>query len=126
MSAFKTKEFKSLHDEWMKKLKDSGFEEIEDVKSQDELLIRWDSSYFQARYSEETFQLKQEYFERARELSHRFKFSCWLEKAVWENHADGLSLREIVRKLRTKENCLNKDKAAGFIRRIKKDAWGHD
>lgn len=126
MSPFKTKEFVSLHDEWMGKLKESGFEEIEDLSSQDERLRQWDSVYFIARHTEETFKNRQEYFERCRALAHIFQFSCWLERAVWEQHSEGLSLREIVRKLRTKENKLNKDKAAGFIRRIKKNAWGHE
>ena len=54
---------KKLIDAWDKKLAKAGFVDAEDRANG--LLKRWDSSYYQRRYTPQTFQAKARYYELA-------------------------------------------------------------
>lgn len=92
---FQTQDFKALDAEWKTKLKDSGFEDIE--KDEDSL-IDWASSAFKRR--PEYDQSKAEYYRLAGQFLHDYRFrgpdAAWL-KRIWELHAVGTSIREIVK-----------------------------
>lgn len=120
MSAFKTKEFRSLHRDWMHKLDDEGFTDIEDRESPYEWLKRWDSAYFQVRNTPEEFKSKELYYQRASDLLNGSFAQTALEQNVWRLHCEGLSLRQISRELRTRKNKLNKDKAHLIVERFKR------
>lgn len=100
---------RKLQADWDRKLKDSGFEDIEDRNAPGEPLRAWHSSYFQCRYTPEEFQAKREYFDLAQNFLHTGFFSDDLldyfeivdqDKRVWELHVEGHPIREIARQLR--------------------------
>lgn len=102
----KDKAFIELQAEWYEKLEKSGFEDIEDTTSPNEFLKRWDSSYFKTQSRAAEFHSKREYFDLAcsyRETKMQgFKYILFgkqLDRAVWELHAEGLSLREIAKEV---------------------------
>lgn len=83
---------KKLQAEWDVKLKQSGFDDIE----QDEFrLKKWDSHYFSARYSELTFTSKAEYFIWAERMLIEQQFKGIKEKTVWWMHSQGYLDKEI-------------------------------
>lgn len=84
---------------WYKKLKDSGFEDIE--SSEDSL----------KSYSNRTFnltdknqhggwQFKAEYYRMASHLLHDHEFKNERQKYIWELHTNGISVRDISRLLK--------------------------
>lgn len=95
MSQFKSKKFLDLKDEWYKKLSSEGFEDIE--ANEDNLKV-W-STYYTAKHRYVTREAKEEYYREAGTFLHEYEFSSELERQIWELHAEGLSLREIVAKL---------------------------
>lgn len=120
MQQRKGKAFLKLQAEWYLKIKQSGFEDIEDVKSPNEFIKVWHSSYFQTRYSPNEFEEKREYYDRARAfLEDQMQgleyilFGKQLERTIWELHSEGLSLREIAR-----EVGVNKDKVQNIVKRV--------
>lgn len=102
MSQFQSKQFKVLQHKWYKKIKDQGFDDVEDVESPREFMKDWHSMYFQKRYTIDSFQAKEEYYRMARSFSNTHKFECRRDKQIWELHCEGLSLRKIAEKLKTK------------------------
>lgn len=95
---YKTREFKQLQKVWNEKLKDNGFEDIEDqtrlIRGHPPLL-KWDSFYFQARHAPVAFKCDQEYYSMTINFLNKFSFKSHLEKQAWAHHSDGFSIREI-------------------------------
>lgn len=100
--------FKKLQAKWYKKLKASGFEDIEDVSSPNELLKTWDSQYFLQRYDPGRFKAKERYFELARQFLQDHVFETTREKDIWAEHAEGRSTREIARRRRIPAGRIRK------------------
>lgn len=87
----------SIKKEWYKKLKDSGFEDIE---TDDGKLIRWSSSYLKqvSKEGRETQQhAKESYYRLAGQFYHSYLFETRQEKLVWELHSSGKSMRDIAK-----------------------------
>ena len=87
--------YEELRDTWYKKLKDSGFEDIE---QDEDTLKRWDSHYFTKRRNlteSGGWQAKAAYYSMAGRFLNEYKFDTPLEQAVWEYHANGLGRRDI-------------------------------
>lgn len=104
---YQSKAFKRLQARWYKKLKDTGFEDAEDTKSERQYMKAWHGSYFQARYTEDEFESKKQYYDRARAfLAEQFGnvpfFVRPTEATIWELHSDGMGYRDIARQLDTK------------------------
>jgi len=92
---------KQLTAQWYKKLKDSGFEDIE----QDEAhLKRWSRSFMveqrTAYASGSKANVKEEYYRLAGQFNHEHKFECEVDRIIWEYHADGIAYRKIVIRLK--------------------------
>jgi len=88
-------DFKELQKHWYKKLKDSGFE---DVEKDEYFLIRDARSkrIFRSDRSIEYYESVIEYYQLAENFLHDFKFKTEREKIIWEYHANGISMRDIV------------------------------
>lgn len=99
MSQFQSKKFKDLQKTWYSKLKDTGFEEIEDVCSDKEYLKNWHNSYFQVRYDPHNFWANQEYYRLAGIFLEEHTFVNGNEKNIWKLHVDGLSIRKIAKQM---------------------------
>lgn len=87
----KSKEFKDLKDRWYKKLKKSGFVDIEEDEKR--LL-----EYHNTKYSSSdplAFSSQQRYFELAGQLLHSFPFKSSEQRTIWTLHCEGKTVRSI-------------------------------
>lgn len=96
---FKTKEFKVLEDLWYKKLKQSGFDDIEPGPrylkySIESILTR---KYNLDRKLE--YKKREEYFRIAGQFLYEYEFKDEISKIVWELHSEGSSIRKISKRL---------------------------
>lgn len=92
-----TKEFKDLNNTWKKKLKKSGFDDVEQA---DGNLKRWDSHFFIVHHNPTLYHAKEAYYRYANQFLHEHKFETRLEKFIWEKHAAGISLQDIVKAIK--------------------------
>lgn len=115
MSRQRDPDLKALQKIWYKKLKDSGFVDIEDTNSPKEFLKTWHSSYFISRYTPEAFERKQMYYRLCSHFLWAYPFESNLEREIWRMHSDGIPLREIATQLRSKKIKLNKDNVNKII-----------
>lgn len=105
---------------WYKKLKDSGFKDIETPQG---YIKDWPRQRIQRDFTPEYIQEKQTYFSAASELYWTHEFESRLEKNIWQLHCDGKSYREIAAALRNSKNKLNKDKVQITISKLAKLAY---
>lgn len=126
MSQFKNPEFRKLQRDWYKKLKEDGFEDIEDTNSKEEFLKEWHSSSFQLSHDPATFEAKQEYFYLATKFLSSYQFPTEVERIIWTLHAEGKSLREIAVDLQTKGHRLFKDKVHHIVKNLEAVMRGID
>lgn len=107
---------KSLVTEWDQRLKESGFQDIEDRDSPREMLKSWHSTLFIHRYDKERFSARQQYFELATQFLNAHEFNSDLEREVWFLHSEGKSLREIA----NETGKVSKDGALKIIKSLRK------
>lgn len=90
-----TKKFKKLQKLWNQKLRDSGFEDIEEEKYPD-LLKSWQSHYFFIRYTPEQIEEGLDYFKMATHFYWNFaNFENKRDKEIWRLHSEGIPRRRI-------------------------------
>lgn len=92
----KDKIFLSLQKIWYKKLKESGFDDIEQSEQR---LKAWHSSFFKVHYNKVLYEAKEEYYNRACQFLYEYSFKNDKEKLIWEMHANGTSIEEITKVL---------------------------
>lgn len=97
MSTPKPKSLKQLTREWDKRLKDSGFEDIE---QRDGRLKRWESHFFKQRPDVEFQEAKTSYYRMAGYFLHEHKFEDDVIKLIWQLHSEGLGQRTIIKELK--------------------------
>lgn len=91
-----TAEYKRLKKIWYKKLKESGFNDIETGDVQVRLKGGSSSSRYKKAYGEGVYQqTRQEYYYMAHQFLHGYEFKSGLDKAIWEYHVEGISIRKI-------------------------------
>ena len=108
---------KSLQKEWYKKLKDSGFDDIEDTKHPNMPLKAWHSF---GRFNVSTMdrEASETYYSLARDLLNTHKFKSKLHKIIWEHHCDGQSNRHIEKLI---NGVCKKDKIRSIILELVKN-----
>lgn len=111
---------RDLKESWYKKLKESGFNDIE----QDEFRLKqWDSSAARRSLKNRThdsWQSHQEYYILAYQFLNNARFRSKLDKIIWEYHSNGISMRGIA-KLLSKVNIKhNKDTVNNIVKRLRK------
>ncbi len=121
------KSCQQLQAKWYKLLDPS--KEIEDIKilknqvvHSDNLKV-WHNHYFFQRHTPEKIRATTEYYVRASALTHTYQFPNATYRKIWEEHAKGMSKREIV-KILAKDKRLKQYKATRvleIITLIKKD-----
>lgn len=92
--SFRTKEFLKLQKEWYKKLKQSGFEDLEFFGENGEPthnMLNQSLANIRKTYSPQSFY----YFNRAGWFLHHGWFLDKLEHDIWELHCEGLSNYQI-------------------------------
>jgi len=95
MSRLKADKLIRLEQVWYKKLKQSGFEDIEDTSNHHRRLKSWHSFKYQ-NMDETNIQVIKLYYERAIELLNSYRFLNWEHREIWKLHCDGFSERDIV------------------------------
>lgn len=112
----------SLLREWDKRLRQSGFRDVEsrDKKTGELRLTAWDSYYFKIRNSPDIFEIKQEYYYRAGQFLNSYKFISQTDKHIWEMHSQGIGLRQIAKSLKDLGIRTNKDYVANIVKRLKR------
>lgn len=98
---YQTDEFKKLQDKEYKKLKESGFEDIEDMRLPEPPLKKWHNLVFR-KLDLNKIEDATTYFEAARKLLLTYKFESVTHKQIWELHSEGLSYRQIERAINKK------------------------
>lgn len=103
---FQTADFKKLNKIWRKKLKDSGFEDIED--SNEDLLLSTTTMMKASKkdYVSVTSEAKREYYYLASRFLNEYEFPNDLQKNIWRMHSDGTPHRKIMSALGTTEQKL--------------------
>ena len=102
----KTPDYNKLKKEWYKKLEESGFKDIE---QDEDNLKSWSLSKALRNKNNgqgiETVVQKREavesYYRLAGHFLHEHRFTSKLQKTIWEAHANGESIRDIVSLLAT-------------------------
>lgn len=122
---YRSKEFRDLKDQWYQKLKDSGFEDIEDTQSEKEFLNVWHSNVFQIEKTTHNFQSKQSYYYDAAHALEIYRdcplfFTDPSDQLAWELHCNGISLRNISKELNKRGYKTNKDLLNKVINKFKK------
>lgn len=112
----KSKEFKELQREWTKKLKKSGFEDIE---QDEDHLKSWSYEFFR-EYDENKFKAKEEYYNMASEFFNNYHFENSTDKFVWFQHSEGVSIRDIVKMLKVKRIKSYRFKVHETIKRFRR------
>lgn len=98
---FKTPEFKRLFREWNNRLAESGFQDAENFNLPEPALKKCVVSQSIEKLNQAGAQGKEIYFELACGLLHSgFQFKNDLHKRTWELHCMGMSVRQIVERLR--------------------------
>lgn len=92
---------KVLQAKWYKKLKDTGFNDIEDDKGR---LINWSGRQLQDDLVQVTSKgsyraSEAEYYRLASQYLHEKKFPSKAHKTIWALHAEGLTQEAIALKL---------------------------
>lgn len=107
------KNFKKLQAIWKKKLKESGFVDIE--KNEDILKQYVTSKNSKGKLNGATLEdrtrvqeVTQDYYRMAGHFLHDYKFSDDDEKRIWTLHAEGLSLRQIVKIISTRRHKISR------------------
>jgi hypothetical protein len=108
-------DLQALQKIWYKKLRDSGFEDIEDVSSPQRFLKTWHSTYFFNRYTPETYEHKEMYYRMCSHFLHEYAFPTDRLKEIWKMHTEGMSLRSMSFLLKKRRIYLNKDKLNKII-----------
>lgn len=102
MNPFKGKEFKQLQKEYYAKLKESGFDDIENLDFAQEPLKRWHSHYFKSRHRPAEFREIAQYYSSAKQILQSYSFANTVDRNIWEQHAEGHSVRKIASSLNIK------------------------
>lgn len=120
MSFHRTRKFQQVQDRWYKKLEGTGFNDAEKKDKKGNLqLKKFDSFYFYAEYTKESFSIKKNYFERAEEFLNTHRFEDDMGRTVWGKHANGFSLRDISKELQIKVHVVR-----SIILSLKKIMYG--
>ncbi len=119
----RSKELTSLQKVWYKKLKKSGFNDLE--YDEDTLKQYSSSKIYRGRlngkdYADQAVSnvATESYYRLAGHFLHDHKFETEREKTIWSYHAEGKSFREIAKALRTRHYKANKDSINVIIKKL--------
>ncbi len=108
---------KKLQAQWDAKLKKSGFEDAETKSGQ---LKAWHKLDIMRRFQHSDAATKMEYFVSAGRFLYDHKFESATDRAIWELHCQGMTLREILKVLQGSQ-VASKWKVHQIVLRLKKE-----
>lgn len=92
----KAKSYSQERKVWYKKLKETGFNDLENSQG---FLKAYASSNF-SQTSPHAHESRREYYYLCQQFLNEFKFDSELQKAIWEYHTNGISYRDIAKTVR--------------------------
>lgn len=104
---------------WYQRLREEGFEDIEDTDSPRQLLKEWHSTKFLDHADGVRSSARQKYYEMATHFLHAHQFESEMEYTIWEMHSNGLSLRKIAKEVSSQKRTFSKDEVAKIIKTIR-------
>jgi len=120
----RVKTLKELQSEWYDKLKKDGFEDIENKNN--ELVSHASSMFYRGRRNNMSFtqimtdiESKQDYYSLASEFLHAYKFRRPVDKFIWEQHCEGVSYRDISKKLAEKGIKLTRNPIGDIVKKLR-------
>lgn len=112
----KPQDLNQLKTVWYRKLKQSGFKDIE----RDEDTLKSWSSIFQYQKPGNNAQSKEEYYRYATHFLEEHNFETELQRIIWEYHSNGLSMRNIAKTLnKTKVTKTNYTSVWQVVKELK-------
>lgn len=109
--------FQQLRAIWDEKLKDSGFEDIEEKNTPNSRLIRWHSHHY-ARINEDKINATIAYYNKAVDLLHTYKFENPTHKRIWELHSEGFPKRKIAKLIENLTPAYKRETIGNIIKLI--------
>lgn len=114
-------EFKELNEKWTKKLKESGFEDIETTNKLTENLKTPHSRYFFSRYTPEQIEETLTYYNNCMTFYWSYKnFKSNREREIWLLHSEGMTKRKIAEVLQSRGIKICHNLVQYYIGRLKK------
>lgn len=111
-------EYERLKKLWYKKLKDSGFE---DVETDEDRLKVWSSTLFgksKGLVQNGGWQAKASYYQMTSDFLIDNRFETEIDKVIWEYHSHGISVRDITSTLRKAKVKTNRQYVWEIINRL--------
>lgn len=97
-----SRDLKKLTDKWYRKLKKSGFDDIEDTSRDDRPLKKWHGYEVRLKHGADvTTTAMQRYYELARHFFNDHVFETSKEKEMWRMHSEGDSGATIAKRFKT-------------------------
>lgn len=120
---YKSREFKEIEEEWYKKLKDTGFQDIEYMKRGEQQLAQ---SCLNVYYQQNSISVdnKTSYFTAIRDKINEEPWNNQLHKLILSFHAEGVSKVETVKILKSQFNISIHRQTVMFIVRRYVHKWG--
>jgi len=110
---FTSEEFRELRKLWMKKLKDSGFKDIERHHSEYRLVQEYDDIRLRKHFR--SMDSVDYYYSEAMEFLEFHSFKDETDREIWEGHVQGMTARETLRMI-TRRKPLSR---RGVLKRLK-------
>lgn len=109
-------QFKKLNAEWAKKLKASGFKDIE--SSNGRMDIDKALNNVVTKYDQISYAAKEDYYRLAGQFLHDNDFESEFDKIIWENHSSGVAITVIVKILSAKGHKAYKRKVHERLQKL--------
>lgn len=97
-------DYNKLRDKWYAKLAKEGFEDIEDTEGR--LKTYASSALVQVYKDHLKYDTKERYYQLAGQFLHDHKFKSNVERFIWEQHCEGVSIRKMVKEINKKGNKI--------------------
>lgn len=109
------KGFLKLKNEWYKKLKDAGFNDIE--KTEYKLINHQHPAPKMMAEDSPRYRQQEEYYTMARHFATNHTFASETDRFVWELHSEGIGYRSISTALSEKGITLKKSTICNVVRK---------
>lgn len=120
MSSQSNRPPKKLEQEWYQKLKDDGFEDIEDSNNPNRPLKAWHNFRFR-QVNPARRKVTEAYYEKACALLHTYPFINEITKRIWELHCQGFSKREIEEAIKNESKRYKRESIGLIIVKISRE-----
>lgn len=95
---YRTQEFTELNKLWQEKLKEGGFQDLEKGGEARFLKDEGMSNFMRnGSFNFVGFKASELYYQLAGQFLFSHKFATLLEKYIWREHAEGISIRKIIK-----------------------------